>query len=222
VALLGIDGVPPPASGSRVPLVVVGSRTTQVALVVDELIAEDEVLVKTLGHRLRRVRHIAGATILPSGRVALILNVAEVVQSALGLPCVRPLAATLAQETAVVKRRLLVADDSVTTRILERSILEGAGYEVIVAGDGSEAWRLLQDAGADLVVADVEMPRMDGFALCQAIRGSTRFRDLPVVLVTALEADADRKRGLDAGADAYLPKSAFDQRQLLDTIARLL
>jgi two-component system chemotaxis sensor kinase CheA len=117
---------------------------------------------------------------------------------------------------------LLVVDDSVTTRSLQRSILEGAGYEVIVAVDGSDAWRLLQDAGADLVVADVEMPRMDGFALCEAIRRSTRFRDLPVVLVTALQSDADRKHGLDAGADAYLPKAGFDQRVLLDAIAQLL
>jgi two-component system chemotaxis sensor kinase CheA len=154
--------------------------------------------------------------------VALILNAAEVVQSALALPADRRLADALAQEPTVVKRRLLVADDSVTTRSLERSILEGAGYEVVVAADGSEAWRLLQDRGADLVVADVEMPRMDGFALCRAIRGSTRFRELPVVLVTALESDTDRKTGLDAGADAYLPKSAFDQRQLLETIAQLL
>jgi two-component system chemotaxis sensor kinase CheA len=81
---------------------------------------------------------------------------------------------------------------------------------------------VLQESGADLVVADVEMPYMDGFALCQAIRGSARFRELPVVLVTALESEEDRRRGMDAGADAYLPKSAFDQRRLIETIARLL
>jgi two-component system chemotaxis sensor kinase CheA len=120
------------------------------------------------------------------------------------------------------RRRLLVADDSVTTRSLERSLLEAAGYEVLVAGDGRNAWRVLQESGADLVVADVEMPYMDGFALCQAIRGSARFRELPVVLVTALESEEDRRRGMDAGADAYLPKSAFDQRRLIETIARLL
>jgi two-component system chemotaxis sensor kinase CheA len=123
---------------------------------------------------------------------------------------------------AAPPRRLLVVDDSATTRSLERSLLEAAGYEVLVSPDGSDAWRLLQEAGADLVVADIEMPHMDGFALCRAIRASARFRELPVVLVTALESDEDRRRGLDAGADAYLLKSAFDQETLLHTIAKLL
>jgi two-component system, chemotaxis family, sensor kinase CheA len=222
IDLLGIRGGMPRSAAGKTPLVIVALGTTQVALVVDELIAEDEILVKSLGPRLLRVRHFAGATILPSGRVALILNTADVVHSALGLAPGRALTAARAETAIERKRRLLVVDDSVTTRSLEKSILEAAGYEVLVAVDGREAWRLLQDAGADLVVADVQMPRMDGFALCDAIRGSTRFRELPVVLVTALESDTDKARGLEVGADAYLPKSAFDQPQLLETIAHLL
>jgi two-component system chemotaxis sensor kinase CheA len=219
-AILGVDGAAAQAAGLKVPLVVLTSGAAQAAIVVDELVTEDEVLVKPLGARLGHVRHVAGATILASGDVALILNAADVVESAL---TARPRALDALQETKPAgPRRLLVVDDSVTTRSLQRSILEGAGYEVIVAVDGSDAWRLLQDAGADLVVADVEMPRMDGFALCEAIRRSARFRDLPVVLVTALQSDADRKRGLDAGADAYLPKAGFDQRVLLDAVAQLL
>jgi two-component system chemotaxis sensor kinase CheA len=117
---------------------------------------------------------------------------------------------------------LLIAEDSLTTRSLEKHILEAAGYQVVAAADGRDAWRLLQERGADLVVTDVEMPRMDGFALCEAIRRSPRFRELPIVLVTALESEADKARGLEVGADAYLLKSAFDQRKLLETIARLL
>jgi two-component system, chemotaxis family, sensor kinase CheA len=113
-------------------------------------------------------------------------------------------------------------NDSVTARSLEKSILEAAGYEVVVAVDGSGAWRRLQDAGADLVVAEVDMPRMDGFALCEAIPRSRRFRELPVVLVTALEGDTDKTHGLEVGAHAYLPKSTLGQRQLLETIAHLL
>ena len=220
-AILRLDGAAPRFSHLKTPLVVMTSGAAQAAVIVDELITEDEVLVKALGARLRHVRFVAGATILASGEVALILNAADVVQSALAAAAPRAVAAPQ-EPTPAARRRLLVVDDSVTTRSLQRSILEGAGYEVIVAGDGSDAWRLLQDAGADLVVADVEMPRMDGFALCEAIRRSTRFRDLPVVLVTALQSDADRKRGLDAGADAYLSKAGFDQRVLLDTVAQLL
>jgi two-component system chemotaxis sensor kinase CheA len=110
----------------------------------------------------------------------------------------------------------------VTTRTLERSILETAGYDVAVAVDGAQAWNLLLADGADLVVADVEMPRMDGLMLCEAIRQSKRFHDVPVVLVTGVESDAARRRGLEAGANAYLPKSSFDQQTLLDTVDRLL
>jgi two-component system chemotaxis sensor kinase CheA len=115
-----------------------------------------------------------------------------------------------------------LADDSVTTRTLERSILEAAGYEVATAADGSAAWQLLQETGADVVVSDVEMPKMDGFALARAIRGSKRFRDLPIILLTALETPQDRTRGMEAGADAYLLKSSFDQKMLLATIEQLL
>jgi two-component system chemotaxis sensor kinase CheA len=220
--VLGIQGGPPQYAGRRAPLVILALGNTQVALVVDELMAEEEVVVKRLGPRFRRVRHVAGATILPSGRIALILNAAELAQTALGRSPGHALKSALTDARTTARRRLLVVDDSITTRSLEKSILEAAGYEVVVAVDGTDAWRLLQETGADLVVADVEMPRMNGFALCEAIRRSTRFRELPVVLVTALESDKDKARGLDVGADAYLPKSTFDQRQLLDTISHLL
>ena len=90
------------------------------------------------------------------------------------------------------------------------------------AVDGMEAWHILSDKGADLLISDVEMPRMDGFSLTKAIRDSKRFRNLPVILVTAMDSEADKTRGLAAGADAYCPKSAFDQQDLLTTIARLL
>lgn len=219
--VLGVQPARRREAPARVPLVVLESGDARAAVSVDALLDEEEVLMKGLGARLRRVRHVAAATILPSGRVALVLHVPDVVQSAItrATPARAPVPA---EPPARPRPRLLVVDDSVTTRTLERSLLEAAGYEVAVAADGSEAWRLLQHRGADLVVADVEMPRMDGFALCEAIRRSPRFRALPVVLVTALASDADRQRGLDAGADAYLVKSSFDQRQLLDTVARLL
>jgi two-component system chemotaxis sensor kinase CheA len=127
-----------------------------------------------------------------------------------------------APETAARRRRLLVVDDSATIRALEKSILEAAGYDVAVAADGQEAWQLLLETGADLVVSDVEMPRMDGFMLTEAIRASRQFRDLPVVLVTAMETEADKARGLAVGANAYRVKSAFDQTDLLATIERIL
>jgi len=208
--------------GGRIPLAVLAAGDRRMAFAVDELLAEQEIVVKGLGARLKRVRHFAGATLLPTGRVALILSAADLIDGALRRAPGRPLGAALEEKAEAPKKRLIVVEDSVTTRSLVKSILEAAGYDVFGAADGAEGWQRLQEQEADLVVADVEMPRMDGFQLTEAIRGSKRFRDLPVVLVTALETDKDKARGLEAGADAYLPKSTFDQTALLETIKQLL
>jgi two-component system chemotaxis sensor kinase CheA len=140
----------------------------------------------------------------------------------LSLPAAAGLADAVATAPRSARKRLLVADDSVTVRTLQKNILESAGYDVIAAVDGMEAWHLLTEKGADLIVSDVEMPRMDGFSLTEAIRDSRRFRNLPIILITARESEADKTRGLAAGADAYCLKSAFDQKELLAIIARLL
>ena len=202
------------------PLVVVNAPgESRVAFAVDELVSEREVMIKNLGRRIRRARHFSGATILGSGEIALVLNTGDLVRRALA----RPSSARLAEAAhATPRKRLIVADDSVTIRSIEKTILEAAGYDVAAAPDGEAAWRLLQERGADLLVSDVEMPRMDGFLLTRTVRRSERFHKLPIVLVTARETDADKARGIEAGADAYLVKSAFDQRSLLETIAQLL
>jgi two-component system chemotaxis sensor kinase CheA len=166
--------------------------------------------------------YLSGATLLGTGRVALVVDPPAIVAAALGLGAGAGLALAEAAADGVAKRRVLVVDDSITTRTLEQSILEAAGYEVLTAVDGAAGWKALQESGADLVVADVEMPRMDGLALCEAIRGSKRFQAVPVVLVTALETPEHRARGLEVGADAYLAKSSFDQQNLLDTVGQLL
>jgi two-component system chemotaxis sensor kinase CheA len=221
-AVLGVQAATPREPGTRFPLVVMTSGDRRVAVVVDELIGMQDLVVKRLGPRLRGVRHFAGATILPTGRVALILNAAEVVEGVVERSARSTLRAAPAHVQPEEKVRVLLVDDSMTTRSLEQSILEAGGYAVTAAADGEQAWQLLQEHGADLVVADVDMPRMDGVALCEAIRESKRFREVPVVLLTARASDRDKARGLEAGANAYLAKGAFDQRQLLETIAQLL
>jgi two-component system chemotaxis sensor kinase CheA len=202
--------------------VILASGNDRAAFVVEELLAEQVVMVKDLGPRLRSVRGVNGATILPTGRIALVLNAADLVAMTRSRAPSQAMSQALDVAPAETRKRLLVVDDSITTRTLVQSILEASGFDVTAAVDGMEAWRMLQERGADLVVSDIEMPRMDGFALTEAIRTSRRFRDLPVILVTALESDEDRMRGLDAGADAYLRKSSFDQSQLIDTIRQLL
>jgi two-component system chemotaxis sensor kinase CheA len=208
---------------ARLSMVILAAGDKRLAFVVDEFIAEQEIVVKNLGPRIRRLRHVCGATILPSGRIVLVLNAANLIRGALAAGDAPSVLGDGHEPAAAVERkRIIVADDSVTTRTLERTILEAAGYEVTVAVDGQAAWQLLQERGADLVVSDVEMPRLDGFGLTETIRASERFRTLPVVLITSREAEADKARGIAAGADAYVIKSAFDQHNLLETIAQLL
>ncbi len=217
---LGLPGASPPAG--KTPAVLLAVAEKRMAFVVDEFQAEQEVVVKSLGARVRRTRFFAAATILPSGKIALVLNAASLVRAALRRSAGAVLAAPADRKAAPTKKRIWVVDDSLTTRALEKSILEAAGYDVAVAADGAAGWHQLQEQGADLVVSDVDMPRMDGFALTEAVRGSARFRGLPVVLVTARESDADRAHGIAVGADAYLGKGTFDQKKLLEAIAQLL
>jgi two-component system chemotaxis sensor kinase CheA len=129
----------------------------------------------------------------------------------------------VAREEHEGARRVLICEDSFTTRELERSIFEAAGYEVETAVDGQEGLTMLRDgAKVDAVVTDVQMPKMTGFQLTRAIKGDKKLRDIPVVIVTSLERDEEKAEGIQAGADAYITKSVFNQDTLLDTVERLI
>jgi two-component system chemotaxis sensor kinase CheA len=235
-ATLSFDGTPLPVAylGSilepnyvqettpeKIPVVIVASGAMRMAFLVDEHVAEQEILIKNLGVRIRRAPFVSGATLLPSGQVVLVLNAANLVRRVLRQGGALPRRADQ-PAPAVVRKRLLIVEDSMTTRALMKSILEAAGYEIETASDGQAAWRLLQDTSVDLVVSDVDMPNMDGFELTEAARASKKHAELPIVLVTARESERDKTRGIEVGADAYLVKSAFDQRNLLETIRQML
>jgi len=197
----------------------------RIAFLVDRLVAEQEIVIKSLGWPLRRVRNVSGAAVLGSGQTVVILNPADMLKSAarlLSSGARRRYSAVAAPRAGRQRRRLLVVDDSLTTRTLVRSILEAAGYDTVVASNGVEALRMLRDEPVDMVVTDVDMPAMDGFALTAEIRRDERLSRLPVVLVTSLEGNKHRERGVAVGADAYLVKSGFDQSALLETVGRLL
>ena len=215
--VLGMQRSAPLEAGRPVPFLVIVSGGRRIALLVDEYVAEQEILIKSLGARLEGLSHFSGATVLPNGRIALVLNAASLIRAANELaPLPLPPAAP------ALKKRLLLAEDSATTRTLIASTLKEAGYDVTATPDGMEAWRLLHENGADLLITDVAMPRMDGFALTEAVRRSRRLRELPIVLLTSRETDEDKARGVAAGANAYLVKSAFDRRNLLETISQLI
>jgi two-component system, chemotaxis family, sensor kinase CheA len=190
-----------------------------VAIEVDELVAERELVMQAPGPRLTGVPTLLGTAAMEDGSAVLVLNPATCARRALASP---PSVSSAALAPPTRQTRILLAEDTMTTRELERAILEGAGYAVVTAVDGMHAWELLQTQPVDVLVSDVSMPRMDGIALCTAVRKSTRWAALPVVLVTSLASEDDRRRGLEAGADAYLTKSGLGRAELLATLERLL
>lgn len=209
-------------SENSVPVVVLGSTEYRIAFLVDEVLGEQEVLVKSPGRPLSRLRNIAGATILETGRVAPILNIPDLMKSAVKSAPVSGKAGAAGEEDKVVMKSILIAEDSITARALLKNILEVSGYSVKTAVDGVDALTALRSGDFDLLVSDVDMPGMDGFELTAKIRADKKFSGLPVVLVTALESREDRERGIDAGANAYIVKSSFDQSNLLEVIRRLI
>jgi two-component system chemotaxis sensor kinase CheA len=219
--VLELSGPGKATNGAARPVVVVRAADRQVAFLVDEVLGEQEVLVKSLGRQLVRVRNIAGASISGNGVIVPILNVVDLVESArsAGAP-----GALDAEPDAAPERRgrLLVAEDSITARTLVKSILEGAGYEVVASVDGMDALTRLKTEPFDLLVSDVDMPRLNGFELTARIRADKNLAALPVVLVTALGSPKDREYGIEVGANAYIVKSDFDQSNLIEIIRRLL
>ncbi len=207
-------------SPEAVPILILGAGEQRIAFAVDAVLDEREVLVKRLTKPLSRVRNIAGATVLGSGEVAPILNVPDLLKSA-RTAVASPRAPTAPIPSAMPAKRILVVEDSITSRMLLKGILESAGYDVKTAVDGIEAFTTLRAEHFDLVVSDVEMPRMNGFDLTARIRADRTLAEVPVVLVTALESREDRERGIDVGANAYLVKSSLDQSNLLEALRRL-
>lgn len=205
------------------PLIVLRSMESIIAFYVDEVLNEHDVVVKSLGKQLSRVRNVANATVLGSGRVLPILHASDLIKSAIKLTPTRQKAQTTRRKAGAEKRRVLVVDDTITSRILIKNILETAGgYDVTTAVDGSEAFALLQSENFDALVSDIQMPKMDGFDLTSYVRKDERLAKLPVILVTGLESREDQERGIDVGADAYIVKSSFDQSNLLEVIKRLI
>jgi two-component system, chemotaxis family, sensor kinase CheA len=214
-------------ASAMTPAVVLRAGDRRIAFIVDAIIDEQEVLVKSLGPQLVHVPNVSGATVLGNGKVVPILNVVDLLRSspraALDAEELGSKAPVGRQHAAEAKKNsILVAEDSITSRTLLKNILEAAGYSVKTAIDGADALAELRTTTYDLLVSDVEMPRMNGFDLVARVRSDETLKDLPVVLVTSLESREDRERGAEVGANAYLVKRGFDQASLLEVIRRLI
>jgi two-component system chemotaxis sensor kinase CheA len=224
--VLRLPRLAPQQEDDKIQTVILAASDRRMAFAVDELVGEMEVVIKGLGTQLSRVGGIAGATVIGSGEVVLILNVSDLIKLALRgemRSVVDAPARLVPTRAARAEYRILIVDDSITTRTLEKNILEAAGYTVDLATDGQEAWTAM-GAGElpDLVVSDVSMPRMDGIDLARLIKEGERTSEIPVILVTSLDSPEDKARGIEAGADAYITKGGFDQTNLLETIEQLL
>jgi two-component system, chemotaxis family, sensor kinase CheA len=199
--------------------VIMGVAEQRVALLVDDVIAEQELAVKPLGNPLQRVRNVSGVALMGNGEPIIILNPGDLIRSTRNVKT-----ADIAIREGVadnINIRILVVDDSITTRTLEKNILEAAGYSVVTATDGLQALKYLDDNEIDVVVSDIQMPQMDGISLTQRIRNSDKFSALPIILVTSIEDRETRQQGMMAGANAYIVKRGFDQAELLATIRQL-
>jgi two-component system chemotaxis sensor kinase CheA len=202
-------------------IIVLTHGTVRIGVRVDEIFDEQQILVKDLGQQLQRVRNISGAAVLGSGAVVPVLNISDVMRSAMVSTSMSQTPESGEQAPEKVYS-VLAADDSITSRTLIKNILETAGYTVVTAVDGVDAATKALEGEFDLLVSDVDMPRMNGFELTAKIRKDKRLCELPIVLVTALDSKEDREHGIDVGANAYIVKSSFDQSNLLGVIKKLL
>jgi two-component system chemotaxis sensor kinase CheA len=221
VRLSDILGVAADAPGTKVPIATIGYSGHRMGFIVDAFVGEQQIVIKTLGSHLLKIDNVAGVTILGAGEVVPILNVPDLMNAARTRSGQRVGRIERAERAGA--RKILICEDSFTTRELERSIFEAAGYDVETANDGAQGLKKLKDGlQPDAVVTDVQMPNMTGFELTRAIKNDPALEEIPVIIVTSLERDEEKAEGVEAGADAYITKSVFNQDTLLDTVERLI
>lgn len=212
------------ASGEELPVIIFGEHGTRFALAVDQFRGERELVVQPIDPRLGKIQDISAAALLPDGTPVLILDTDDLMRSIQVLVSGGRLSKVQASGKAIARRvkRVLVVDDSLTVRELERKLLGSRGYEVEVAVDGMDGWNAVRTQPYDLVVTDVDMPRLDGIELVNLIKKDPRLKALPVMIVSYKDREEDRRRGLDAGADYYLTKGSFHDEALLNAVADLI
>jgi two-component system chemotaxis sensor kinase CheA len=214
--LASLLGLPSTEGG---PWVLLGTETDAYAFQVERVLQKRDVVVRGLTGRLRDLKAVSGASIEPNGSILLVLDVSNLHERS---TTVVVTSSRVADKPADRALSVVVVDDALMVRELQRSILERGGYSVRTANDGVEALEMLAEQPADLVVTDLEMPNMDGFGLTRSIRAHPRLANIPVLIVTSRTSPEDHQRGLDAGADGYMVKTAFDEAGLLNAVSRLL
>lgn len=213
------------AEEAGIALVLIRERDNLYGLAVERFIGERTLVVMPLDARLGKVKDVAAGALLDDGTPVLILDVEDLFSSIaklLGSGQLERVDRRSQRVQAATRKRVLVVDDSLTVRELERKLLLSRGYDVTVAVDGMDGWNALRDEHFDLLISDIDMPRMDGIELLTLVRRDSRLRTLPVMVVSYKDREEDRRRGLDAGADYYLAKASFHDEALLDAVQVLI
>jgi two-component system sensor histidine kinase and response regulator WspE len=207
------------------PVVMLGDRASRYGLVVDRFLGERELVVQALDQRLGKVRDISSASIMEDGSPVLIMDVEDLVQSIEKLVSAGKVADVRRDGRELTEnscKRILAVDDSLTVREVQRRLLNGQGYITDVAVDGMDGWNAVREGNYDLVITDVDMPRMDGIELATLIKNDERLKSIPVMIVSYKDREEDRMRGLEAGADYFLTKGGFHDETLLQAVMDLI
>lgn len=210
------------SANQNLSIVVLTKNKQSLALLVDDIIGEREIVIKSLQAPLKKVSCISGGTLYGNNQVILVLEPTELISKFLHSDKTQQFVLDLKTEQAIIKPHILVVDDSITTRTLEKNILESKNYQVTVAVNGQEAWDILQKQTFSLVITDISMPILDGFSLTEKIKESDDFREIPVIIVTSLGSEEEKKRGVSVGANAYIIKHEFESGVLLDIVEQLI
>jgi len=212
-------------SAPTLKVVVIRERDAVYGIAVERFIGERTLVVLPLDDRLGKIQDISAGALLDDGRVALIVDVEDMLRSVdklLNTGRLERIARNHQQHAQAARKRILVVDDSLTVRELQRKLLINRGYDVAVAVDGMDGWNALRSESFDLLITDIDMPRMDGIELVTLLRRDNRLQSLPVMVVSYKDREEDRRRGLDAGADYYLAKASFHDDALLDAVVELI
>ena len=211
------------SEGSKTQLIaIVTTDTKNIGVRIDEVVVQEDYIIYSLPNHLKKNRWISGCIVREDHRVVDLLTTQNLVELAQGSILPNSGIAQKNKEKQKKAINILVVDDSRSTRDIEKSILESYGYSVTLAFDGVDAMHKLQSGNFDIIISDIEMPNMDGFTLTKKLREDPTYMETPIILVTSRDSDHDKRRGISAGADAYIVKAAFDQTNLLQTIESLL
>jgi two-component system, chemotaxis family, sensor kinase CheA len=220
--LLGFPEKKALLESGKITALILKLRDQTLACTVDATLGSSEIVVKGLGGQLVRVDYVFGATILGDGNPALILDVPDIFTASVGAGTTGLRKVMEESEAARQRGNVLVVDDSITTRTMERSILVARGYRVTIAISGEDAMEKVASDRFDLVICDIEMPGMNGFEVTKRLRSLETYRDVPVIIVSSLSRDEDKRKAIEAGAQAYIVKGTFTQGALLDTVETLI